>query len=163
MTLKKQKPFKRIGLKGCTLLSWPCMSCCIGCRCRYRSAKAEPDRQGRSSGSRIILPPDPSRRLYPHSGCVRFRPRLQRRDRSRITRDFLLSTPAPCWPLPMGTPPACQDGFGVADSRPRSNRFLKSRCNYAIGYHFRCSRRVAGAFGPQPCAAAADTNPAADI
>jgi hypothetical protein len=29
MTSKKQKPFKRIGLKGCTQLTWPCMSCFV--------------------------------------------------------------------------------------------------------------------------------------
>jgi len=113
----KTKTLQANQLEGLHPFSWPCMSFYIGCRCRYRSAKAEPDRQGRSSGSRIILPPDPSRRQLPRSGCVRFRPRLQRRDRSRIARDFLLSTSTPCSLLSMGPPPACQDGSG-GDRRP---------------------------------------------
>ena len=75
----------RFSVKGCTRLPYPHR---IGTSPVLRSEMAF--FQGRSSDFRIDWRPAPSHRTS-GSGVVQAHPRLQRRDRSRFSRDSLLS------------------------------------------------------------------------
>ncbi len=76
---------------------------------------------GRSSDSRIILPPEPSHLVSQGSGLIGLRPRLQRRDRAGFSPASLLSA--------IGT---CQDASVTEEAAGSQGRM--ALCGYLFGY-----------------------------
>lgn len=86
--LGQKKILRANSSKDCTLFHFILSKTSPGA---FHTSGNLPNLQGRSSDSRINLLSEPSRFKKRNSGVFGFRPRSQRRDRSRITRDSLLS------------------------------------------------------------------------
>ena len=149
---QKQKPFKRIGLKGCTQLTWPCMSCF------YRLPLSLPLRKGRTRSSRQVfwLPDLPTSRPFPQASSPQWMCQVS----SPVTAagplpnytGFPIKRTAPCWPLSMGTLSACQSVLGNKPRLPMLKPLLEKPLQLCDRVPFPLHRACSRAFRLQPCA-----------
>ena len=108
---KKTKALQAVfSLKGCTQFSWPLFLPCppFAAGIRFMSSACQYGQPGVFVTKAGLLTPLPYRRPSHNSGLLQWhrgrqvscpycrQVRLQRRDRSRFTRDSLLSPAAPC-------------------------------------------------------------------
>jgi len=125
-TFPKKKSLEPKGSKDCTLIYLILRGCGIRGRTDYPPANRQV----------FWLPDHPTFRAFPRSpsGYCGFRPRLQRRDRSRFSRDSLSSFSAPdrylfdCSPLVASSSKCCQ----AFSQKARRSSFFRSFAAKAI-------------------------------
>jgi hypothetical protein len=154
MTSKKQKPFKRIGLKGCTQLTWPCMSCC------YRLPLSLPLRKGRTRSSRQVfwLPDLPTSRPFPQAASPQWM--------CQVSSPVTAAGPLPNYtgfPIERtgtllasiyGNPPGLSIGFRNEPRLATPKPLLEKPRQLCDRIPFPLHRTRGRAFRLQPCAAA---------